>query len=75
MKLLSNDAFINEGDDVILQINAEARAKMECGIDVINSSIGSLYDEDGKLDYYVKDGWPSITNVFCNNVDIKENCN
>ena len=31
------------------------------------------YDEDGELDYYVKDGWPSITNVFCNNIDIKEN--
>lgn len=64
MKLLSNDAFINEGDDVILQINAEARAKIECGIDVINSSIGSLYDENGKL------AVPKTTNKYINELSI-----
>ena len=60
--LLSKDAFVNEGDDLILQINQQARAKKECGIDVINSSIGSLYDEDGVLSV------PSTTNKYINEI-------
>ena len=64
MKLLSNDAYINEGEDLILQINAEARAKMECGIDVINSSIGSLYDEEGRL------AVPKTTSKYINELTI-----
>ena len=62
--LLSKDAFVNEGDDLILQINQQARAKKECGIDVINSSIGSLYDEDGVLSV------PSTTNKYINEISI-----
>lgn len=44
---MASRAFINEGDDIILSINAEAKARIKQGEDIINASIGTLFDEDG----------------------------
>ncbi|MDD4212370.1 MAG: pyridoxal phosphate-dependent aminotransferase [Bacilli bacterium] len=44
---LAKRAYINEGDDIILAINAEAKEMKRMGKPVINASIGTLYDEEG----------------------------
>lgn len=42
---IATRAFFNEGDDTILALNLEAKARKNNGEDIINASIGTLFDE------------------------------